>query len=75
MWEMDNDRHQLQRLEHELAVRRADRLLNSVTATDRIVGLRLPGLSFGVVVQAAVRCRKWLYSSIAVPSMVRRAPE
>lgn len=75
MWEMDNDRCQFRRLEHELGVRRVDRLLNSVTTTDRIVGLQLPGLSFEVVAQAAAGCRKWLYSLIAAPSMVRRAPE
>ena len=75
MWQLDNDRHQLRRHEQELSVKRVDRLLNSVTTTDRIVGLRLPGLSFGVVVQTADRCRKWFYSLVAVPSMVRRAPE
>lgn len=75
MWEMDNDRCQLRRLEHELGVWRVDRLLNSVTTTDRIVGLQLPGLSFEAVVQVAARWRKWLYSLVAAPSMVRRAPE
>jgi len=75
MWEMDNDRHQLRRLEQEFGLGRADRLFNNVTTTDRIVGLQLPGLSFEVVVQAASRWRKWLYSLVVAPSMVRRAPE
>jgi len=35
MWQVDNDRYTVWRLEHELGVRRIDRLLNSVTEADR----------------------------------------
>jgi len=35
MWEVDNDLRTLWRLEHELGRKRIDRLLNSVTTSDR----------------------------------------
>lgn len=35
MWQVDNDRYQLWRLEQDLATRHIDRLLNSVTVADR----------------------------------------
>lgn len=35
MWQVDNDRYQLWRLEHELAPKKIDRLLDHVTVTDR----------------------------------------
>jgi hypothetical protein len=39
MWQVDNDRYILWRLEHEMGIKRIDRLLNSVTATDRAPSL------------------------------------
>lgn len=36
MWQVDNDRYHLWRLEHELGVKQVDRLLNSITAADRL---------------------------------------
>jgi hypothetical protein len=35
MWQVDNDRYQVWRLEHELAPKKVDRLLNSITTADR----------------------------------------
>ncbi len=34
MWQVDSDAYQLWRLQHELGVKRIDRLLNSVTIAD-----------------------------------------
>jgi hypothetical protein len=41
MWQVDNDRYQIWRLEHELAPRKMDRLLNIVTESDRSESWRL----------------------------------
>ena len=71
MWQVDNDRYTLWRLDHEFGLKRIDRLLDSVTASDRIesptLSLPLAGL-FRRVFQL-------LYSWIAAAPIVQRAPE
>ena len=39
MWPVDNGNYQLWRLEHQIRPAMADRLLNSVTTTDRAPGV------------------------------------
>ena len=44
MWQAENDRYTLWRLEHEMGVKPIDRLLNSVTVSDRVEAPSLTGL-------------------------------
>jgi hypothetical protein len=71
MWQVDNDRYTLWRLDHELGRKRIDRLLDSVTVTDRIESPTL-------VLPPASLFRRFfqrLYSWVAVAPIVQRAPE
>lgn len=75
MWQVDNDRYQLGRLEHELGQKSVERLLNSVTTTDRSPPLGFPAMRFDAAVRVSCRSFRWLYCLVATPHMVRHAPE
>lgn len=72
MWQMDNDRYALWRLEHEVGVKRIDRLLNSVTATDRMEAPSLARLDLKPV---AAGLGRLLCSWAAMGPIVPRASE
>ena len=55
MWQVDNDRYQIWRLEHELAPKKIDRLLNSVTTADREPVFRLTIAPLRTAVRALVK--------------------
>ena len=75
MWDVDNDRYRLRRLEYELPANRINRLLNNVTTTDRMP-FHISGKFVLRAARSAARsCCKWLYSLFSAPTMVRRAPE
>lgn len=75
MWQVDNDRYHLWRLEHELGVKQIDRLLDSVTATDRTEPPSLPRVNVAPLAGLMHRLFKPLYSLLASTHTVRRAPE
>lgn len=74
MWQVDNDRYALWRLEQELAPRKADRLLDSVTVSDREPSV--PVLPVARRLMAMVeRLAKALYRPLPAAPIVRRASE
>lgn len=74
MWQMDNDRYALWRLEHELGVRRqVDQLLNRVTVSDRAIPLFR--LNLLPVAGVARRLFSLLYSRTALGPIVPRPSE
>ncbi len=76
MWQVDNDRHALWRLEHELgAGQQVDRLLNSVTVSDRADSPSLARSDRKPVVGMVRRLLGLLYSRTALGPIVPRAWE
>lgn len=75
MWQVDNDRYHLWRLEHELGPKQIDRLLDSVTASDRTEAPNLARLSVVPLAGAVRRLLKSLYSPFFSVAIVRRASE
>ena len=75
MWQADNDRYTLWRLEHELGVKPIDRLLNSVTTTDRAEAPLLAGLDLKSVAAGLGHFLRQLCSRTALGPIVRRASE
>ncbi len=75
MWQVDNDRYTLWRLEHEMGVKQIDRLLNSVTTTDRTEGLSFARLNLKPLAGALVRFLRQLCSRTALGPIVPRASE
>jgi len=75
MWQAENDRYTLWRLEHEMGVKRIDRLLNSVTATDRAEAPSLARLNLKPLAGVLGRLFRSLCSRTAMGSMVSRASE
>ena len=75
MWQVDNDRHCPWRLEHEFGLKRIDRLLDSVTVSDRPerIRLALPNFAqFGGWLRRLCSRHLWPLSSRPI---VRRAGE
>ena len=75
MWQAENDRYTLWRLEHEMGVKRIDRLLNSVTGTDRAEASLLAGLDLKPVADGLGRFFRHLCSRTAPGPIVPRASE
>jgi hypothetical protein len=75
MWQVDNDRYTLWRLEHEVGVKRIDRLLNSVTETDRTGGPLLGRLDPKPLAGVLDRFLRRLCSRTAMGPIVPRASE
>ena len=75
MWQAENDRYTLWRLEHELGVKPIDRLLNRVTATDRAEAPLLVGLDMKPVAAGFARFFRRLCSWTAPRPIVPRASE
>jgi hypothetical protein len=69
MWQVDNDKYCLWRLEHELNVKRMDRLLNSVTCADRQESLRpfaiRPGALAAAIVERLGRLHRQFAAALA----------
>jgi hypothetical protein len=74
MWQVDNDRYQLWRLEHELAARKMGRLLDSVTVSDREQPIRVLPVARGLAA-ALRRLAMALYRPLPATPIVRRASE
>jgi hypothetical protein len=74
MWQAENDRYTLWRLEHEMGMKPIDRLLNSVTASDREAPL-LAGLDLKPVAAGLGRFFRQLCSRTALGTTVPRASE
>jgi len=75
MWQVDNDRYILWRLEHEMGVKRIDGLLNSVTATDRAEAPSLARLNLKPLAGVVGRFFRLLCSRTAMGPIVPRASE
>jgi hypothetical protein len=75
MWQAENDRYTLWRLEHEMGVKLIDRLLNSVTASDRAEVPRLAGLDLKPMAAGLGRFFRRLCSPTAMRPIVPRASE
>lgn len=75
MWQAENDRYTLWRLEHELGVKPIDRLLNSVTTTDRAEAPLLAGLDLKPVAAGLGYFFRQLWSRTALGPTVPRASE
>ena len=75
MWQAENDRYTLWRLELELGVKPIDRLLNSVTASDRAEAPLLGGLDLKSVAAGLGRLFRQLCSRTALGPIVPRASE
>jgi len=71
MWQVDNDRYHLWRLEHELGLKQVDRLLESVTMADRLESLS-PAPMLARLGRALWRAVKGLCSLLPVAFMSRR---
>ena len=78
MWQVDNDKYCLWRLEHELNVKRMDRLLNSVTCTDRHEPVRLfrirPAALVAAMVERLGRLQRQVAAAIWRLSPAARRP-
>lgn len=75
MWQADNDRYALWRLEQQLAAKSIDRLIDNVTVADR-VEQPVPALPMMRRLMAAVRSVAGvLYPPAPAAPMVRRAIE
>jgi hypothetical protein len=74
MWQVDNDRYALWRLEHELGMKPINQLLDSVTATDREASL-LARADLKPVAAGLGRFFKLLCSRTAIGPIVPRASE
>ena len=75
MWQAENDRYTLWRLEHEMGVKRIDRLVNSVTTTDRAEAPLLAGLDLKPMAAELGRFFRQLCSRTALGPIVPRASE
>ena len=75
MWQAEDDLYTLRRLEHEVGVKRIDRLLNSVTTTDRAVGLSFAWLNPKPLAGTLARFVRQLCSRPALGPIVPRASE
>ena len=75
MWQAENDRYTLWRLEHEMGVKPIDRLLNSVTASDREDAPLLAGPHLKPLDAGLGRFFRQLCSRIALGPIVPRASE
>jgi hypothetical protein len=75
MWQVDNDRYALWRLEHELGIKPIDRLLNSVTATDRTEGPSLDRVNPKPLAATLARFLRQLCARTALRLIVPRASE
>jgi hypothetical protein len=75
MWQAENDRYTLWRLEQEMGVKPIDRLLNSVTVSDRAEGTPLIGLDLKPVAAGLGRSLKRLCSWIAMRPIVPQGSE
>jgi hypothetical protein len=75
MWQAENDRYTLWRLEHEMGAKPIDRLLNSVTATDRPEAPLFAGLDLKPVAAGLGRFFRRLCSRVALGPIVPRASE
>ena len=71
MWQVDNDRYYLWQLEHELNAKRIDRLLNSITTTDRLESSSL-AMTLVRLGRALWRAAKGISSSLPVAFVTRR---
>jgi hypothetical protein len=75
MWQADNDRYALWRMEQQLLPGRIDRLIDSTTVADR-AEQTAPVLPAARRLAAAIR--RWasvLYSPVPAATIVRRAAE
>jgi len=75
MWQAENDRYTLWRLEHEMGMKPIDRLLNSVTVSDRAEGTPLIGLDLKPVAAGLGRFFRQLCSRVVPGPIVPRASE
>ena len=75
MWQAENDRYTLWRLEHEMGVKHIDRLLNSVTTSDRAEASLLSGLDLKSAAVGLGRLFRQLCSRTAPGPIVPRASE
>lgn len=75
MWQSENDRYTLWRLEHEMGAKPIDRLLNSMTASDRAEAPLLGGLDLKSVAAGLGRLFRQLCSRTALGPIVPRASE
>lgn len=75
MWQAENDRYTLWRLEHEMGVKPIDRLLNSVTASDRAEAPLLAGLDLKPVAAGLRHFFRRFCSRTALGPIVPRASE
>jgi len=75
MWQVDNDRYALWRLDHELGAPRIDRLLNSVTEADRVQTPSLARMDLKLVATGLGRFFNRLCSWPATGPIVPRASE
>jgi len=75
MWQADNDRYALWRLEHEMGVTPIDRLLDCVTATDRAEAPSLAGLGLRPVAAGLGHFFRQLCSRTTMGPIVPRASE
>ncbi len=73
MWQEDNDRYALWRLEHELAPKKIDRLLDSVTVSDRAERIAVP--MAGRAAAIIQRVAKTICAPLPAALRVRRASE
>lgn len=74
MWQAENDRYTVWRLEHEMSVKPIDRLLNSVTVADRSEAL-LAGPDLKPMAAALGRLFRRLCSATAMRPIVPRASD
>jgi hypothetical protein len=74
MWQVDNDRYALWRLEQELAPRKIDRLLDSVTVSDREQPVAVLPVARGLAAALGLLARS-LYRPLPATPIVRRASE
>lgn len=73
MWQVDNDRYQLWRLERQLAPKRIDGLLDSVTVADRPERPAFAAAAAERLAAAIRRLAKALYTPLPAATIVRRA--
>ena len=74
MWQAENDRYTVWRLEHEMGVKPIDRLLTSVTVSDRVEAPSFNGLDPAVAAGLGRSLRR-LCSWIAMRPIVPQASE
>ena len=75
MWQAENDRYTLWRLEHEMGAKPIDRLLTSVAVSDRVEPASLTGPDLKPVAAGIGRSFRRLCSWMAVRPIVPQALE